>query len=64
MTYKYENECPDCGCGLARSIQKRGDRLRPYPPDFLTCCNPACRIVINMKTGEKYKKGKLVCSNH
>jgi len=52
--------CKTCGCGLARSIQERKGMMRPYPPGFLTCTNPTCRLVYNTNNGDIFKNGKLI----
>ena len=51
--------CKSCGAGMARSIQVRRGTLMPYPLGMVTCCNPACRIVLDIESGKQYKNGKL-----
>ncbi len=53
-------KCFSCGCTMARSIQERKGILQPYPEGFLTCCSPACRIVLDINTGNYYKHERLV----
>ena len=52
--------CPSCNCGMARSLQVRRGSLRPYPEGYLTCCNPACRLVVNTANDDQYHRGKKI----
>jgi len=55
MTDLKLTTCPKCNSNLAKSIEAINGRLRPLKPDFMSCTNAACRLVVKTTTGEMWK---------